>query len=70
MDCGLTGGLLVFEATIGGLFKTADVALNSSGEATITRGEAQDGCRIAGTLWAEPLAHAALPFPSDCCGLT
>jgi hypothetical protein len=65
MDCGLAGGLLVFETTIGGLLEAADVALNSGGEATIIRGEAQDGCCIAGTLWTEPLAHVALPFPSD-----
>jgi hypothetical protein len=69
MDCGLAGGLLVLEVTIGGLLEAADVALNSSGETPIIRGEAQDGCCIAGTLWAEPLAHAALPLPRDWCWL-
>jgi len=65
MSSGLAGGLLVLEATTGGLLEAAHVALNSSGEATIIRGKAQDGCCIARTLWAEPLTHAALPFPSD-----
>jgi hypothetical protein len=69
MDCGLAGSLLVLETTLGGLLEAADVALNSGGETTISRGEAQDGCCIAGTLWTEPLVHAALPFPSECCGL-
>ena len=62
MGCGLAGSLLVLESTIGGLLEAADVALNSGGETTIMRGEAQDGCCIAGTLWTEPLAHVALPF--------
>jgi len=66
MDCGLAGGLLVLETTISRLLKAADVALNSGGEATIIRGEAQDGCCIAGTLWAESLAHAVLPFSDNC----
>jgi hypothetical protein len=70
VGCGLAGGLLVLEAMIGGLFEAADMALNSSGETTIIRGEAQDRCCVAGTLWTEPLAHVALPFSSDCCGLT
>jgi hypothetical protein len=70
MDCGLSGSLLVLEATISRLLEAADVALNSGGKPTMMRGEAQDGCCIAGTLWTEPLAHAALPFPSDCCWLT
>jgi hypothetical protein len=63
MGCCLPGGLLVLEATIGGLLEAADVALNSGGEATIIRGEAQDRCCIAGTLWTEPLTHVALAFP-------
>lgn len=67
MGCGLAGSLLVLETTIGGLLEAADVALDSGGEATIARGEAQDGCCVAGTLWTQSLAHAALPFPSDCC---
>jgi hypothetical protein len=66
MDCGLSGSLLVLEATIGRLFEAANVALNSSGEATIIPSKAQDGCCIAGALWAEPLAHAVVPFPSNC----
>jgi hypothetical protein len=70
MDCGLSGSLLVLETTISRLLEAADVALNSGGKPTMMRGEAQDGCCIAGTLWTEPLAHAALPFPSDCCWLT
>ena len=69
LGCGLAGGLLVLETTLGGLFEGADVALNSGGEAAITRGEAQDGCCVAGTLWAEALAHAALPFSDDRCWL-
>jgi hypothetical protein len=59
MGCGLAGTLLVLKATIGGLLEAADVALNSGGEAPITRCEAQDGCCIAGALWTEPLAHMA-----------
>jgi hypothetical protein len=70
VGCGLAGSLLVLVATIGGLLEAADVALNSGGEATIARDEAQDGCCVAGTPWAEPLAHLAPPFSSDCCGLT
>jgi hypothetical protein len=70
VDCGLAGSLLVLETTIGGLLEAADVALNSGREAAIMRGEAQDGRCVAGTLWTEPLAHVALPFSSDCCGLT
>ncbi|WP_040638596.1 hypothetical protein [Microvirga lotononidis] len=62
MGCGLTGGLLILEATISGLLKAADMALNSGGEATIIRNEAQDGCCIAGTLWTDPLAHVAPSF--------
>jgi hypothetical protein len=58
--------LLVLKATIGGLLEAADVALDSGGEATTIRGEAQDGCCIAGTLWTEPLAHLALPSFADC----
>jgi hypothetical protein len=67
MGCGLAGSLLVLKATIGGLLKAADVALNSGGEATVIRDEAQDRCCIRRTLWTEPLAHVALPFLSDCC---
>jgi hypothetical protein len=70
MDCGLAGGPLVLEATIGALLEAADVALNSGGEATIIRGEAQDGCCVARTLWAERLIHVAFPFPNDCRQLT
>ena len=70
MGCGLAGGLLVLETTIGGLFKAADVALNSGGEATIIDDEAQDGRCIAGAKWTEPLTHVALPFRSDCGWLT
>jgi hypothetical protein len=66
MSCGLPGSLLVLEAMIGRLFEAADVALNSGGKGAIIRGEAQDGCCIAGALWTEPLAHMAFPFPSDC----
>jgi len=40
LDCGFTGSLLVLETSIGGLLKSADVALNSGGEAAIIRGEA------------------------------
>jgi hypothetical protein len=54
---------------IGGLLEAADMALNSSGETTITRGEAQDGCCIAGALRTEPLAHVALPFSAIAAGL-
>jgi hypothetical protein len=68
MGCGLAGGLLVLEPTIGGLLEAADVALHSGGEAPFIRGEAQDGCYIAGTLWTEPLAHVALPLLSECGG--
>ena len=50
MGSGLAGGLLVLEAALGGLLKAADVALNSGGEATITYGETQDGCCIAGAM--------------------
>jgi hypothetical protein len=70
VDCGLAGSLLVLETTIGGLLEAADVALNSGGETTIIRNDAEDGCCVAGTLWTEPLAHVALPFSSDCSGLT
>jgi len=70
MGCSLAGGLLVRETTIGGLLEAADMALNSGGEAAIIRGEAQDRCCIAGTLWTQFLAHGALSFPSDCCWLT
>jgi hypothetical protein len=49
MGCDLPGSLLVYETTISELLEAADVALNS-GEATIIRGEAQDGCCIAGAL--------------------
>jgi hypothetical protein len=65
VDCGLAGGLLVLETMNCGLLEAADVALNSGGEATVIRGEAQDGCCVAGTLWTQPLAHAALPFPAS-----
>jgi hypothetical protein len=70
MGCGLAGGLLVLETAIGGLLEAADVALNSGGETTIIRGDAEDGCCVAGTLWTEPLANMALPFSSDCGGMT
>jgi hypothetical protein len=70
VDCGLAGSLLVLETTIGGLLEAADVALNSGSETTIIRNDAEDGCCVAGTLWTEPLAHVALPFSSDCYGLT
>jgi hypothetical protein len=40
MDCGLAGGLLVLKIAISGLLEAADVALNSSGEATIICGKA------------------------------
>ena len=63
MGCGLAGGPLVLEAAIGDHLEAADVALDSGGEATIIRGEAQDRCCIAGTLWTEPLTHVALAFP-------
>jgi hypothetical protein len=66
MDCSLSGSLLVLETTISRLLEAADVALNSGGKPTIMRGEAQDGCCIAGTLWTEPLAHLALPSFADC----
>ncbi len=65
MGCCLPGGLLVFESTIGGLLEAADVALNSGGETTIIRNDAEDGGCIAGTLWTEPLTHMALAFPSN-----
>ena len=67
MGCGLAGGLLVLETTTGGLLEAADVALNSGGETTIIRNDAEDGCCVAGTLWTEPLAHVALQFFSDFC---
>jgi hypothetical protein len=67
MGCGLAGSLLVLEATLGGLLKAADVALNSGGKATVIRDEAQDRCCIRGTLWTEPLAHVVFPFPGDRC---
>ncbi len=70
MNCSLTGGLLVLEATISRLLKATNMALNSGSETTIIRGEAQDGCCIAGTLWTEPLAHVVLPFSNDCHWLT
>jgi hypothetical protein len=70
VDYGLAGSLLVLETTIGGLLEAADVALNSGGETNIIRNDAEDGCCVAGTLWTEPLAHVALPFSSDCSGLT
>jgi hypothetical protein len=66
MGCGRTGGLLVLETTIGGLLEAADVALNSGSETTIIRGDAEDGCCVAGTLRTKPRAHAALPFLGDC----
>jgi hypothetical protein len=66
MDCGLSSSLLVLEATIGRLFEAANVALNSGGETTIIPRKAQDGCCIAGALWAEPLAHAVVPFLASC----
>jgi hypothetical protein len=69
MGCSLAGGPLVRETSIGDRLKAADVALNSSGEATIMRSEAQDGCCIAGALWAERLAHVAFPFSDDRCWL-
>ncbi len=47
MDCSLAGGLLVLNATIGGLLEAADVALNSSTEAQVTRGKAKNGCCVA-----------------------
>ena len=53
MSCGLAGSSLVLEAAIGGLLEAADMALHSGGKATIIRGEAQDGCCVAGTSWAE-----------------
>ena len=69
MDCGLTGGLLVLEATVSGLLEAADVALNSGSEATIIPSKAQDRCCIAGTLWTQSLRHVALPslhrWPAD-----
>jgi len=70
MDCSLAGGLLVLKVASNGLLEAADVALNSGSKTTIIRGEAQDRCCITGTLWTEPLAHVALPFPSDCGWLT
>jgi hypothetical protein len=33
MGCGVAGGLLVLEITLGGLLKAADVALHSGGKA-------------------------------------
>jgi hypothetical protein len=68
MSCGLAGGLLVVKITIGGLLEPANVALNSSGETTIIRGEAQDRCCVAGTLWTEPLAHVASLSPAVAAG--
>jgi hypothetical protein len=65
MGCGLAGGPLVLETPIGDRLEAADVALNSGGEAAFIRGEAQNGCCVAGTLWAERLAHVAFPFPSE-----
>jgi hypothetical protein len=70
MDCGIAGGLFVPEVAISGLREAADVVLNSGDKATFIRGEAQHGCCIAGTLWTEPLVHAALPFFSHCGWLT
>jgi hypothetical protein len=70
MSCGLAGGPLVLESAIGDRLEAADVTLNSGGEATFIRGEAQDRCGVAGTLWAERLAHVAFPFPNDCRELT
>jgi hypothetical protein len=69
MGCGVAGGLLVLDATISGLLEAADVALNSSGETTIIRGEARDGCCIAAALRTKPRSHVALPFLGDCCWL-
>jgi hypothetical protein len=60
MGCGLAGSLLVLETTLDRRLEATDVALNSGSEAPIIRGEAQDGCCIAGTLRTEALAHAAL----------
>ena len=48
MDCGLTGGLLVLEATVSGLLEAADVALNSGSEATIIPSKAQDRATSSG----------------------
>lgn len=45
--------MLVPETAVGGLLKATDVALNSSGEASIVCGEAQDSCGI----FAEPIAR-------------
>jgi hypothetical protein len=63
MGCGLAGGPLVLETFSGDRLEAADMALNSRGKATIIRGEAQNGCCVAGTLWAERLAHVVFPFP-------
>jgi hypothetical protein len=68
MGCGLAGSLLVLETILGGLLEAADVALNSGGETTIMRGEAQDRCCVAGTLWTEPLAHVASLSPAVAAG--
>jgi len=64
MRCSLPSGLLILEAALGRLLESADVALNSGGEAPIIRGETQDRCGIAGALWTEPLAHVASLSPA------
>jgi len=68
-DCSLAGGLLVLKATLGGLLEAADMALNSSGEASVIGSKAQDRCCIARALWAKVIVHETSRFPRKFCKL-
>jgi hypothetical protein len=64
MDCSLAGALLVLKATLSGLLKAADMALNGGGEASVISSKAQDRCCIARALWAKVIVHEPSRFAS------